>query len=350
MSFQKMDKIHINGKFLTQKQTGVQRYAREIVAALDDMNLSVNLMIVLPTGDWDIPEYKNIQVKQVGIFGGILWEQITFPFYLMRNRAASLNLCNAAPLLSPGYSTIHDVKVLSHPQFFGWKFRWWYRLLFANQTRRCKAIFTVSEQVKKDILYYYPALSPDKIFVTPDAWQHFERIDYDEQTLIKYGLGKGKYYFAMGSLEPNKNFRWIAEVAKRNPEDVFAVAGSLNTKVFSNGLGFECPKNMRFLGYVSDEEAKTLMRDAKAFLFPSFCEGFGMPPLEALSAGVPRIIVSDIPVMHEIFKENAIYINPNYYEYDLDQLLANSHCDAEKVLREFSWKKSAEILLSALQK
>jgi glycosyltransferase involved in cell wall biosynthesis len=107
---------------------------------------------------------------------------------------------------------------------------------------------------------------------------------------------------------------------------------------------------MKLLGYVTDGEAKSLMQSAKAFLFPSFCEGFGMPPLEALSAGTPRIIVSDIPVMHEIFNDNAIYINPNQYNYDLEQMLAGSYCDADSVLNKFSWENSAEKLLLTLRK
>lgn len=341
-------KVYINGKFLTYRQTGVQRYAREIVAALDTQTIAEMFVLVVPKGSWNIPKYKNIQIVQVAPWRGILWEQIAFPLYVMRNVGLSLNLCNVAPLLTPGYSTIHDLKIMSHPQFFCWKFRWWYKLLFANQTMRCKTVFTVSEQVKNDIINYYPSIDPGKIVVTPNSWQHFDRINYDERALARFGFIKGNYYFAMGSLEPNKNFRWIAEVAKRNSKDMFAIAGSLNTKVFAKGLGFEFPMNMKLLGYVSDEEAKTLMRDAKALLFPSFCEGFGMPPLEALSAGCPRVVVSDIPVMHEIFEDNAIYINPNQYDYDLDKLIVNSKCDANNVLSRFSWKESARIIYNTI--
>lgn len=344
-----MKKVIINGKYLTQRQTGVQRYANEIVLELDKLTNKNGIVLAVPNiPNFNIPTLKNIRVVKLSPFSDVLWEQFTFPFYVIGNGGISLNLCNVAPLLSPGYCTIHDLKILSHPQFYGWEFRWWYRLLFANQTMRCKTILTVSEQVKNDIIYYYPSIDSGKIVVTPNSWQHFDRIDFDEQASAKYGLVKGNYYFAMGSLEPNKNFKWIAEVAKRNPKEMFAIAGSLNTKVFAKGLGFEFPMNMKLLGYVSDEEAKTLMRDAKAFLFPSFCEGFGMPPLEALSAGCSRVIVSDIPVMHEIFKDNAIYINPNQYDYDLDKLIANSRCDAKSVLSRFSWKESARIIYNTI--
>lgn len=334
-------KVFINGKFLTYRQTGAQRYAREVVACLDEMCKPGEMVLVLPQGEWDIPTYNNIEVKQIAPLTGILWEQITFPIYVIWNKATSLNLCNVAPILSPGYSTIFDMKIKSFPQFFSWKFRMWYNILFLSQTRRCKAIFTDSYDAKNEILKYYPKTRPH-IFPAHGSWQHFGRIGYDEQALVKYELEKGSFYFAMGSLEPNKNFKWVAEVAKRNPNDTFAVAGSLNSKVFANGLGFKCPSNMRLLGFVSDEEAKTLMRDSKAFLFPSFCEGFGMPPLEAISSGCPRIIVSDIPVMHEIFEDNAVFINPNDYNYDLFELLKNSECNAESVLKRFSWRESAK--------
>lgn len=334
----------INGKFLTVRQTGAQRYAREVVAKMDELCPKGVFFLAIPKGDWNIPNYKNIKVIQIGPFNGILWEQITLPLYVAIKRGVSINLCNVAPLLSPGYSAIFDMKIKSYPQFFSWKFRVWYNLLFANQTRRCRMIFTDSYDAKRELLRYYPNTKERKVIPVHGAWQHFNRIGSDEYTLSKYGLEKGNYFFAMGSLEPNKNFKWVAEVAKRNPMDMFAVAGSINEKVFANGLGFECPDNMKLLGYVSDEEAKTLMRDAKAFLFPSFCEGFGIPPLEALSSGVPRVIVSDIPVMHEIFQENAIYINPNMYDYELSNLMANSVCDTESVLRRFSWEKSAKII------
>lgn len=340
--------IFINGKFLTQRQTGAQRYAKEIVAELDSISRKDDFKLVVPLGEWNIPEYENIKVVKVAPFQGILWEQLTFPIYVMLHKAKCLNLCNVAPLLKPDFSTIFDMKIRSHPQFYGWKFRVWYKLLFANQTRRCRKIFTDSEDAKSELLKYYPETSPEKVKVAYASWEHFEKVGYDEGTLQKYQLMKGKYCFAMGSLEPNKNFIWVAEIAKKNPNLEFAVAGSLNVKVFAEGLGFDCPENMKLLGFVSDEEAKTLMRDAKAFLFPSFCEGFGMPPLEAMSAGCPKVIVSDIPVMHEIFENNAIYINPNEYNYNLSDLLENSICDINHVLGRFSWKKSAEIIYKTL--
>lgn len=333
-----MKKIIINGRFLTQKITGVQRYAREIVLELDNLIKKDEIEIAIPPETMDVPNYKNIKVVKVGIFHNRLWEHISFPLYVIKRGGISLNLCNVAPLISPGIVCIHDMKIKAHPEFFSKKFLIWYKLLFFNAAKRAKLIITVSEFSKSEIIKYYN-IKPEKIIVVPNGWQHFEKIIYDENVLKKYNLLRNNYYFAMSSLEPNKNFKCIAEISKNNPKEKFVIAGSINEKVFARGLGFNCPANMQLIGYVTDEEAKTLMRDCKVFLFPSIYEGFGIPPLEAMSAGAKRIIVSDIPVMHEIFGESVDYID----KIEKNYLFINSYNLEERnnILKNYNWKISS---------
>lgn len=344
-----MQKIIVNGRFLIHRVTGVERYAREILLELDKLVSPETIKIAIPPEADNVPEYQNIDVIKIGKLSNRLWEHISFPAYVRKQKGISLNLCNVAPLTSPGIVAIFDMKVREHPEFFSKQFVFWYRLLFSNETKRAKLIFTDSNSAKADILRYYK-IPADKIVVAPCAWQHYEHVGFDEKATYKYGLQKNEYYFAMGSLDPNKNFQWIAEVARNNPEQDFAVAGSINKAVFSEGLGFECPENMKLLGYVSDEEAKTLMRDCRAFLFPSFCEGFGMPPLEALSAGTKTIVVSDIPVMHELFEDGAYYINPADSRIDLTALNQISDQTRKFVLDKYSWSKTARIVYQQIQR
>jgi glycosyltransferase involved in cell wall biosynthesis len=339
-------KVIINGRFLIHRVTGVERYAREILLELDKIIEPDSIKMAVPPEVEDIPTYKNIKVVKVGKLHNRLWEHFSFPWYVHKNKGVSLNLCNVAPLINPGIVAIHDMKIKAHPEYFSWRFRIWYELLFINEIRRSKIIITVSEFSKHEIMKYYH-VDENKIVVIPNAWQHYKRVRYDESTLVKYNLQKDKYYFAMGSMEPNKNFKWIAEQAKKMSDQTFAIAGSINEKVFADGLGFECPNNIKLLGFISDNEAKTLMRDCKAFLFPSIYEGFGIPPLEAMSAGCKSVVVSDTEVMREIFSESVSYIKKDLCVETTNENNGNAQL---KVLKKYSWNDSAKLLKNLLFK
>ena len=346
----------INGRFITQQVTGVQRYARELVRALDKMAGPGELELAVPPETFGagsvrgpgitdaLPALKNIEIKAVGRVHDKLWEHISLPAYAAKTGRTVLNLCNTAPLPAPGISTIHDLKVIVHPEYYSRAFRAWYHILFANEMRRSVRILTGTEFSKKEILRYY-RVSPRRIHVISEGWQHFQRISCDEGACGKFGLKAGAFFFSMSSLDPNKNFAWIAEQAKLQPDRVFAIAGAVNRNVFGESGISGYPENVKFLGYISDGEARALMRDCTAFLFPSFYEGFGLPPLEALSAGCRCIVVSDTPVMHEIFEDQAVYVDPDRAALFTPVPAA----DPGRILNKYSWDRSARKLLNVLR-
>lgn len=338
-------KIVINGKFLAQRISGVQRYAHELLAEFDKLCNDLDVEIAVPKNVEELPNYSNIKSIKIGKFKSNFWEQISFPRYVKKKKAISLNLCNSAPLRGKKIVTIHDVKIKAHPEFFSKKFLLWYRYLFKNITKKSKAIITVSNFSKREIVKYY-GVDPNRVFVISNAWQHFEKIAYDAQALCKYKLEKENYFFSMSNLEPNKNLKWILQAALQYPDRIFAVAGIKNNKIFAQQK-IQLPENVKLLGYVSDEEAKTLMRDCKAFIFPTIYEGFGIPPLEAVAAGAKRIIVSDSEVMHEVFGDSAEYISDFDFFSKSPPIHKFEEINKANLLR-YSWEESSKKLYEIL--
>lgn len=130
---------------------------------------------------------------------------------------------------------------------------------------------------------------------------------------------------------------------KNNPEYIFAISGGGNLKNVAESSGFSGLPNVYFLGYVSDNEAKCLIKNCRAFIFPSLYEGFGLPPLEAMGIGCKNIIVSDIEVMHEIYGDKVNYIDPENFDGSINfsEFRANSY---DEILNKYSWEKSAQLL------
>ena len=160
-------KVIVNGRFLLHKVTGVERYAREILAELDKIIEPGKIEMAVPPEAEGIPAYKNIRVVKVGKLHNRLWEHISFPWYIRKQKAVSLNLCNVAPLPSPGIVCIHDVKIKARPQDFSKKFLLWYNLLLSNACKRAKRIITVSEFSKREICKYY-GVDPERVVVIPN--------------------------------------------------------------------------------------------------------------------------------------------------------------------------------------
>lgn len=342
-------KIVINGRFLTQGITGVQRFSHELVRELDKIVEKNQVRIVSPKGIiHEINHLKNIEVIESGRFSGHLWEQFELPFMVKKDEKL-INLCNTAPLIKPSVVAIHDIQTRAYPEFFSKSFAMWYNFLLKFNTKNADKIITVSEFSKGEIMKYYNVPS-GKIEVIYNGWQHMNRIAENESILEKHGLNSKEFYFAMGSMNPNKNFKYIINLAKENPDENFVIAGKINSKVFNNDLGFDMDnlKNVKYLGFVTDEELKALYKHAKAFIFPSIYEGFGIPPLEALSCGT-KILISKLSCLPEIFSDSADYIDFNNIKKKIT-LRTKDLESKKKTIEFFSWEKSSEKLLSLMEK
>ena len=341
-------KYVINGRFLSRKQTSVDRFAYELINELDKISEPNIFELAVPRNYLVKLELRNIKIVEVGHNKGNLWEQLDYCFYAINNNRKTVNLCNTSPLFKPDIVTIFDTKIKDYPEFYNKFFVLWYKIQLSNSLKRADVIITDSYSAKKDILRNYPQTDESKVFVVYPSWQHIERIKYDEEVLSKFNLQEKKYYFSLSSIEPNKNLKWILDAGKDNKDSIFVIAGKTD-KIYNNNKNNPViSDNVKMIGYISDSEAKTLMKHCKSFIFPSFAEGFGLPPLESLSSGCNSLIVSDLPVMHEVFEDNAVFINPEKYK---SGVIINKKIDDLKrknILSKYSWKKSAEYFYSIL--
>lgn len=345
-----MKVIAFNGLLFSQRQTGVHRYAREVLLEFDKLAEGGQYQLIVPKYTAEIPRLKNINVVRYGNKKGTLWEQIDLVKYLKKADALSVSFNNTFPILHPGMIFIHDICYKLHPEYFttlhGKLSVIWHRLNFIIAARSNVPIATVSFFSKYQIIDTYK-VNPKRITVIGNAWQHMNSISSDANIIKKYKLKNKAFFFTLGSISINKNTSWVYKVAEKYPQYTFVIGGgkSKNDSVESEIK----TKNIIFLGYITNEEIKALMVNCKAFLFPSIYEGFGIPPLEALSQGT-ELIISGAASLSEVYRNAAHYIDPYNADVDLEELLKEKLDRPESVLDRYTWEKSAKELEVAIEK
>lgn len=347
-------KLLINGDFYCRNLTGIERFASEICKNLDKMIEKNSISILIPSNAKIVPDFKNFNViiatKSISSF--FYWQQFILPKYLKKENAECLNFSNTCPIFRPGYVFLHDIYCKLYPKDFNSfrdkLIRIYSCFMYFHIAKNAKKIFTVSNFSKKQILETYKIKS-HKIEVIPNGWDHFNEITSDFNIFQKYiELTKGNFYFTLGSLSKRKNLKWIAEYASNHKESHFAISGKIINGLVPKELEIlKKLSNVTLLGYVSDEEVKALMQNCKAFIFPSYYEGFGIPPLEALSVGA-KIIVSNAACLPEIYKDSAYYINPDDTNIDLDELLKQEVASPAEILNYYTYENAAKIFYNAI--
>jgi glycosyltransferase involved in cell wall biosynthesis len=349
-------KIYINGKFFCQQITGTQRYARELLNQLDELlaaedDPKIAVEILVPKDARSIPHYKLLAVRTVGTMKGTKWEQLELPWYCRGQVLVTLS--GGAPILHlRNVITIHDAAVFAAPRGYSLLYRLWYRYLYRSMAKKARHIFTVSNFSKSEIVKWCGA-DPEKMSVTYPGSEHFSRLAADASTLRRLGV-TGKYVLAAGSMNPNKNFRRVVEAMIRiDAKDVgIVIAGGRDSKVFRQGTAL--PDRVRVLGYVNDAELKALYENAACFVFASLYEGFGLPPLEAISCGCP-VVLSRVASLPEVFEGAADFCDPfrpDDIAAAIQRALKTQPGTAEELKAlacKFSWEKCARETLKVLE-
>lgn len=354
------EKLAINGKFVAQRITGVQRVAEQLVRELDLTVKSADVIMFVPPGSRRLG-LSRIREQETGPKGLPLhiWEQFVLP-----QRAKGfllLNLSGSAPaFFFRQICLMHDAAVFDMPSAYTFKFIFWYRWLYRRLSQQSEMVLTVS-QFSRTRLIEVLNLKPDKLFVIPNGADHFDNLSAPqkelEACLEKYALRPGKYILAVGSKNSNKNLNRLIKAHAILSTDrlPLVVVGGNDPGVFAS-ISSKIMPDIMVIGPVNDKTLCLLYQGARALVFPSLYEGFGLPPLEAMNMGCP-VIVSDAGALPETCGEAALYVKPTDVEglaraikrISVDDLLRAQLSEAgRKRAALFSWSTTAGLLSKAL--
>ncbi len=311
-----MRRIVVNGRFLAQPRTGVQRYGVETLRALDGLLTrhpallnGITWQLAVPHNAQDIPLIDNFEIQTLQFFTGHLWEQV--PLAAFARGAYLINASYSAPLLKRDQLvTVHDASVRALPQNYSRSYRWLNNAMTRVLAPRVHTLMTVS-QFSAQELKSRLRLQRDDLVVGHGGWEHTRVAPIDEAAVLRrHGLVAGGYLLAVSSPQQSKNFGVIARALALlgdEPLPPVAVAGAADARIYQGS--HELPGTLQWLGFVPDEELNVLYRHALWFIFPSLYEGFGLPPLEAMANGCP-VLAAQAASIPEVCGDAALYFDP----------------------------------------
>ncbi len=324
----------VNGLFLTETLTGVQRVGVEVLKELAKIeDLKITVLIPKNVKLNEKVEKNNITYLEIGKFKGNLWEQISLYNYAKKKKLPLLSTGNKCPIrYKNNYVILHDVifKDMKNMGSKSWVFKM--NFIVKSYLKKAKCVYTVSEFTKNRILANYKTKSP--IVVIKNGYipnDNFKEVSIDKD-----------FYLTVGTSNPNKNFKYILSLAKNNPDKSFIVTGKLKDD-FIKENNVEEIKNLKFLGYVETNELMYLYKNCKGFILPSLYEGFGLPPLEALAVGCKNVYLSNIEVFKEIYDGVVKFFDPLDYKNTviLDEVKIEEE-KLNKLKEECTYKKVTE--------
>ena len=355
--------LTINGRFLTQRTSGVQRYAREMLLALDDLltarapSNAITAQVLVPTGGpASIPALRSIAIHRVGRLHGHLWEQLELPRHA---RGVLLNWCNTFPVLARHQVVVlHDASVLSAPSGYTPAFRAYYRALFALAARRPTLRVATDSAFSAMELRLLAGIPAARLRIIACGADHWRSVAPDETILDRLDLRDTPFILTVASDNPNKNIaRLVAAYGRLAPHGVrLVLAGAGHARVFAQTAPTVADGLVR-TGYLADAELAALYRHARAFVFPSLYEGFGLPPLEAMTFGCP-VLCSYAASLPEVAGDAALYCDAEDVDdiaRKLQQILEDDALRERLIaagarqVQRFLWRDAAAKMLTLAQ-
>ncbi len=342
----------------------LELYARAVQIAPDlDFYLlgAPKQILIAHNKAYEAANVHTVAMERTGPLGRLLWQlpklEKSLALDLLHTQYITplSNSCKTAV-------TIHDILFESFPQYFTPFFRVRSSLLMRRSGRNADQIFTVSGFSRRELVDRYH-IQEDRVLVTPNAAdeKRFHPDGDGAGYLQKRDLVPGHYILSVGRLEPRKNYEVLLRAYAANPDaPPLVIVGQRDfrfQKLFSLIESLSIADRVRILEDVGMDELSSIYRHALVFVYPSVAEGFGMPVMEAFSSGVP-VICSDSTALTEIATDAALLVEPNSVEClreAISRMVADgrlrTYCTQAglKRTREYSWHKSAEILVQGLR-
>jgi glycosyltransferase involved in cell wall biosynthesis len=369
----KIKRIGVDARFYGPLGKGLGRYTQEIVDNIIKLDRENKYVIFLRKENFNSFECDGLRIKKV--LADIKWyglaEQLIMPYYIRREHLDLMHFPHFnVPIFCPVkyIVTIHDLILIKFPTLRAttlgpviYKIKnLAYRFVISSAIARAKKVLAVSEYTKKAIIEQFK-ISPEKVVVTYEGVTELSGANEPSDVnavLNKYKISQ-PYLLYVGNAYPHKNLEGLIKVFSEinknfsslklilvGKEDYFYGRLKQYAKNFSD--------NIIFPGYVPDGELKALYAAAVLYVFPSFYEGFGLPPLEAMAHGL-TVVSSDKTCLPEILGDAALYFDPddeadikNKIEKALadEKLCENLRNRGYEQAKKYSWNRCASQTLA----
>lgn len=353
-------RIVVNGRFLAQRRTGVQRYGEETLCALDRLLgrqpqalRDTRFQLAVPR-DAQVPLLEHFEIHTLPQWTGHAWEQLALARFA--RGAPLVNFSYSGPLFKRDQLiTLHDAGTRADRASYSWRYRLAHDTMVAWLARRAATVMTVSEFSRRELARHL-GLPAQQLVVGREGGEHAVAHGDTLRQVRRLGLVPGRYLLAVGSSKASKNIALIGKALEMLPGISLpvAVAGASDTTVFRGAQ--PASRSFRLLGFVDDAELFALYRHAAWFILPSRYEGFGLPALEAMANGCP-VLAARAASMPEVCGDAALYFDPDD-PASLAQLLrtvctnwparAQLIARAAARLQAYHWDANAQIVWQCL--
>ena len=345
-------RIGINALYLIPGGVGgTEIYLRELLAALARIDSSNEYFVFtnFETGSDLVPKQANVHWKPQAVRaefrpGRILWEQIVLPIEVSRYRIeVLLNPGFTSPILAGCrcVTVFHDLQHRRHPEYFKWFDLPVWRVMLWASARRAESMIAVSEATAADVDRYYPFTRGRVAVIHHGVDPAFFALDRSRVE---------DFVLCVSTLHPHKNLeRLIRAYGSKRRDYRLVIVGMRGFAAEQIERAAREVDGVELTGWIARDKLMGLYARARGFVYPSTFEGFGMPVLEAMAAGVP-LACSDIPVLREVAGEAAVYFDASS-EAAISEALDRVVCaeaSGQERARGFSWEVAGRKTLAVL--